>query len=182
MSKAKKIQALEVEKELYRILGDDVDEENMINIMKKYLRTKNQVEKKGGCNCQNLEKIRGGFIKKLINKFSVGAQNVVRKINQKGIDNLRLLVDGEGPHLPTTNYAGPGTDLEAADAYGVVKHEIYGEIDKIAQQHDYDYDAASKEPDKEKRKQMILDADALMLERLDSLPEKYKNNMTFPIK
>ena len=174
----KEAQAASVEKKLYEILGD-VDEETMVSIMKKYFRTKNTVVKKGGCPCQKLEEIRGGFIKKLLNKASVGVQNVIRKSNQKNIDNLRLLASGEGTHIPTTNYCGPGTNLEEADKYGIVNHKIYGPIDSICQTHDHDYENASKENDKEKRKKMIMDADELMLKSLEELPDELKSNATF---
>ena len=174
----KEAQAASVEKKLYEILGD-VDEETMVSIMKKYFRTKNTVVKKGGCPCQKLEEIRGGFIKKLLNKASVGVQNVIRKSNQKNIDNLRLLASGEGIHIPTTNYCGPGTNLEEADKYGIVNHKIYGPIDSICQTHDHDYENASKENDKEKRKKMIMDADELMLKSLEELPDELKSNATF---
>lgn len=178
MVSKKKELATQVEKKLQTILGNVSDEE-LVLIMKKYLRTKNQVTKKGGCNCQNLEKIRGGFVKKLINKASVGAQNLIRKSKQNEIENLRLLAPGEGIHIPTCNYCGPGTNLDEADKYGPVKHSIYGPIDKICQKHDYNYDNASKESDKEKRKQMILEADRLMLEELEALPEDLKKNLTW---
>ena len=67
-------------------------------------------------------------------------QNVARRAYRtvNGIRNLRLLQDGEGPHLPGTNYAGPGTNLEDAERYGPVDGPL-NSLDRIARIHDFAY-------------------------------------------
>ena len=107
--------------------------------------------------------------------MSTYLQNVLRKRNKKDIPNLRLLEDGEGPHIPTTNYCGPKTNLASADAHGPTS-----EVDKVCQKHDYAYKRVednAADLTKEEKYDLIHSADKQMLHELDSLPNSTEKRL-----
>jgi hypothetical protein len=105
--------------------------------------------------------------------LTTAGQNVLRRAAKKiyNIPNLRMLVDGEGPHWLTSNYVGPGTNLEEADKYGPTDA-----ADAIARDHDIAYDKAGKllmgkKISKEEALHMIHEADEVMIAAIKALPE-----------
>jgi len=110
-------------------------------------------------------------------------RNLVRKGFKKmyKIDNLRPLTDGEGPHVPYGNYAGPKTNLQEAAKYGVVKsgpmsvensEGLSG--DEISRQHDYMYLNAESIDDPKDKYDAIQYADKWFIEQVDKLPDSIK--------
>lgn len=118
-----------------------------------------------------LSKVDGGNLFKKIGKAvkNVVNSNAVRSVARLKNPKIRYLTPGEGPHLPTTNYCGPMTNLEEADKYGPTN-----EVDTICQQHDYDYKRVGDnkhELTRDEKFQLIQSADKRMLERLKELPD-----------
>jgi hypothetical protein len=79
------------------------------------------------------------FIDDEVDKHGGGVSVTLRNIGRKAArlatgKNIRMLVNGEGPHLLTDNYTGPGTNLEEADKYGPT-----GPRDRASRDHDYAY-------------------------------------------
>lgn len=105
-------------------------------------------------------KYEGGFI-------GIKIQNAARKIVKKieGIDNLRMLTNGEGPHVPNTNYCGPDTNQKEADKYGPTNA-----VDSVCKAHDKDYEKIGKIPFGEHRADLTRAADIKMDKALDKLP------------
>lgn len=127
-------------------------------IVKEYYRYKPNTERLGG-------------------SLSTLLQNRIRKHYKKSDPTIRLLEKKEGPHIPVTNYCGPGTNLDAADEAGVVQNPKYKKLDTICQAHDHMYAhvAEDSELSKAEKKQAIIDADRIMLEKIDNIPDDEKD-------
>ena len=83
----------------------------------------------------------------------------------------RQLLEGEiHPTLPNfaPNFCGPQTRIDLPE---VRNFKPFNEVDAVCKQHDIDYLNASKQPDKNKRAELIREADEKMLKDL----EKYKH-------
>lgn len=113
----------------------------------------------------------------VLNSLSVSLQNRIRKNKQKDIPNLRLLKPGEGPHIPTTNYCGPKTNLQDASKYGSTS-----DVDNVCKLHDLDYNYVDQERDNltdQEKYDLITTADKRMLDKLDTLPSSTEKTLAY---
>jgi len=100
--------------------------------------------------------------------LSTAAQNVVRRvIKATKVPTLRMLGPEEGPHWPSHNFTGPGTDPK-------VLHDgtpPTSALDNISRLHDLEYERiATTITDPAERMQAYHKADEEMIERINQLP------------
>lgn len=117
-----------------------------------------------------------GFIDELFNRGFQKVSNSVRSkaIKQEPNRGIRMLEKGEhhismydpvNKRYAATNYAGPGTRIDLHPNAPATSF-----TDAVAKVHDFEYLEAGKEPNPNKRAELIRAADRKMKEALRSMP------------